>query len=70
MINKSKNMGMENQHLKLFANDVNLVWFGHAADYAALGSPNKVDVIATVAINLWRGNVAIQLLVEDLRPSG
>lgn len=70
MIDKSKNMGMENQHLKLFANDVNLVWFGHAADYAALGSPNKVDVIATVAINLWRGNVAIQLLVEDLRPSG
>ena len=60
-------MGADKQHLKIIADGMEFVWFNHAEDYRALGSPEKVDVIGTLGVNSFNGIQTLQMTVEHLR---
>ena len=62
-------MGKEKQHVKLMTaeKDTSIVWFDGANAYKEMGSPKSVDVLATVGINIWKGNLYLQLQAIDVR---
>lgn len=63
-------VGKEEAHLKLYLGDgtarVNAIAFGFG-HLLSEGPLEKVDVVYTVDINEYNGNVSVQLMVEDIR---
>lgn len=46
-------MGANKQHVKLFANGFQLIWFGGAEEYKKMGCPLKVSVLGTLNENVY-----------------
>lgn len=55
-----KTMGADNQHLKLFGKDFDIVYFGKAAEY--LANPyDRVNVVGKLGANHFNGKVSYQI---------
>jgi single-stranded-DNA-specific exonuclease len=72
----SKTVGRNNDHLKLDLIDssskmpVQAIAFGMSRDHAKYIKEGKpVDICYTIEENVYNGNVNIQLLIKDIRPS-
>jgi len=63
-------MGETKEHIKLMNNDAPLVWFGGAESYREMGTPDTVDVLGKISLNVYNGNTQIQIQVIDIRPAG
>lgn len=72
---KSKNvlyMGKEKNHLKVSGyGKVSLVMFSYAEDFKKQGEPNTVEAIGYPALNVYRGDVSVQFMVQEnhIRPA-
>lgn len=71
-------MGANKQHVKLFANGFQLIWFGGAEEYKKMGCPLKVSVLGTLNENVYVPNReaiprkeyrTLQVQVTDLKPA-
>lgn len=71
-------MGANKQHVKLFANGFQLIWFGGAEEYKKMGCPLKVSVLGTLNENVYvpdrdaiprKEYRTLQVQVADLRPA-
>lgn len=71
-------MGANKQHVKLFANGFQLIWFGGAEEYKKMGCPLKVSVLGTLNENVYvpdrdaiprKEYHTLQVQVADLRPA-
>jgi single-stranded-DNA-specific exonuclease len=65
-------VGTDGAHLKLLLSDGQSVWDGIAfsqGDWAG-HLPDQVNVAYHVQRNEWRGQVRLQLNIQDIRPSG
>lgn len=69
-------MGANKQHVKLFANGFQLIWFGGAEEYKKMGCPLKVSVLGTLNENVYvpdrdaiprKEYRTLQVQVADLR---
>lgn len=49
---------------------INCIAFGQADKYELLRSGEPFSLLYTVEENEWKGNVSLQLMVKDIRPSG
>ena len=61
-------MGKEKQHLKFRANGLTCVFFnaGHLVDDL---EDQPLDIVGKLNLNHWRGQVTVQMLVDDVRIS-
>lgn len=71
-------MGANKQHVKLFANGFQLIWFGGAEEYKKMGCPLKVSVLGTLNENVYvpdreaiprKEYRTLQVQVTDLKPA-
>ena len=71
-------MGANKQHVKLFANGFQLIWFGGAEEYKKMGCPFKVSVLGTLNENVYvpdreaiprKEYRTLQVQVTDLKPA-
>lgn len=71
-------MGANKQHVKLFANGFQLIWFGGAEEYKKMGCPLKVSVLGTLNENVYvpdrdaiprKEYRTLQIQVIDLKPA-
>lgn len=71
-------MGANKQHVKLFANGFQLIWFGGAEEYKKMGCPLKVSVLGTLGENVYvpdreaiprKEYRTLQVQVTDLKPA-
>lgn len=71
-------MGANKQHVKLFANGFQLIWFGGAEEYKKMGCPLKVSVLGTLNENVYvpdreaiprKEYRTLQVQVADLKPA-
>jgi single-stranded DNA-specific exonuclease len=71
-------MGANKQHVKLFANGFQLIWFGGAEEYKKMGCPLKVSVLGTLNENIYvpdreaiprKEYRTLQVQVTDLKPA-
>ena len=71
-------MGANKQHVKLFANGFQLIWFGGAEEYKKMGCPLKVSVLGTLNENVYvpdrdaiprKEYHTLQVQVTDLKPA-
>ena len=71
-------MGANKQHVKLFANGFQLIWFGGAKEYKKMGCPLKVSVLGTLNENVYvpdreaiprKEYRTLQVQVTDLKPA-
>lgn len=62
-------MGADKQHVKLFSDYFDMVWFDGTKPYCEMGKPKTVSVVGTLGYNVWKGNSRIQLQVKDLIPA-
>lgn len=71
-------MGANKQHVKLFANGFQLIWFGGAEEYKKMGCPLKVSVLGTLNENVYvpdrdaiprKEYRTLQVQVIDLKPA-
>ena len=71
-------MGANKQHVKLFANGFQLIWFGGAEVYKKMGCPLKVSVLGTLNENVYvpdreaiprKEYRTLQVQVTDLKPA-
>jgi single-stranded-DNA-specific exonuclease len=60
-------MGDEKTHLKLFGNSCDAVGFGMADLFKKLEYPRSLDVVFTLGINHFMGNITIQMELKDIR---
>ena len=68
MGNIKRTMGADAQHLKLLSDDVSILWFDGAAEYAAIKEPKYLDIIGDLSINEYKGrrSLQIQLMGYDI----
>lgn len=71
-------MGANKQHVKLFANGFQLIWFGGAEEYKKMGCPLKVSVLGTLNENIYvpdreaiprKEYRTLQVQITDLKPA-
>lgn len=71
-------MGANKQHVKLFANGFQFIWFGGAEEYKKMGCPLKVSVLGTLNENVYvpdreaiprKEYRTLQVQVTDLKPA-
>ena len=62
-------MGKKEQHVKLHANNLDLIWFDGAKTYKDFGEPLKGSVLGTLSYNVYNGYYKIQLQIIDFLPS-
>lgn len=71
-------MGANKQHVKLFANGFQLIWFGGAKEYKKMGCPLKVSVLGILNENVYvpdreaiprKEYRTLQVQVTDLKPA-
>jgi len=62
----TKTMGMENKHLKMSLNGLDIVAFGHGYLAEKIKLSKNIDIAFTLDNNIWRGIEKIQLKVVDL----
>lgn len=71
-------MGANKQHIKLFANGFQLIWFGGAEEYKKMGCPLKVSVLGTLNENIYvpdreaiprKEYRTLQVQITDLKPA-
>lgn len=71
-------MGANKQHVKLFANGFQLIWFGGAEEYKKMGCPLKVSVLGTLNENVYvpdrdaiprKEYHTLQIQIADLKPA-
>lgn len=63
---KSKTMGDVGQHIRLFADGMELSWFeksGGTVAYKELGKPDVVDVVGTLSLNTYKGKSKLSFKV-------
>ena len=61
-------VGADKSTLKLSCNGFSAIGFGKADLYKQQGEPDIIDVLGTIEENVFRGNVSIQVVMEDFRP--
>lgn len=66
--NKYRTMGAENQHLKLFANGIEIIWFNAAKEYEEMGRPEKLTVVGYLTTNTFKGKTTLQMNAEYVEP--
>ena len=59
-------MGKNAEHLKLITPEANIVYFGGKDKFNAMEKPRKVNVLASVGLNWWKGKSSIQLQAIDI----
>lgn len=63
---KAHYMGSESNHLKLESKDkVSIIMFRYAEEFKKLGEPMTVDTIGYPSLNVFRGEVKVQFMVQE-----
>ncbi|PLS19778.1 single-stranded-DNA-specific exonuclease RecJ [Bacillus sp. M6-12] len=57
-------MGSEKQHVKLGGNKVSLIMWSEAERFKAMGEPSEIKAIGFPQLNVFRGNVSLQFIVD------
>lgn len=65
-----KTMGDEEQHIKLFGNNMEAVGFNMTQKYLDLGRPAHLNLIGTLSINYFMGRSSIQITLDDMQDAG
>lgn len=59
-----REMGSEKQHLKLFCEGIDVLWFNASEKYKEMGKPKKLNVVGRLSTNTYKGKTSLQINAE------
>lgn len=62
--NLYREMGSEGQHLKLFGEGVDVLWFNASEAYKEMGEPKKLNIVGRLSTNTYKGKTSLQINAE------
>ena len=62
-------MGKQKQHFKLVGGSISALGFSMADKWIAEGKPTYMDIIGTLSLNFYKGNISPQIKIIDFKKS-